>query len=186
MPTPTSQPLAIETPRAEVPVRTKSNTRYILQSSQSVKSLFIFRMEDSAKIGSYMRTLLDTYESLRGRTPEEVRKENKTFIILLIKAGLPFWDLVVVSAGDASQEAWYEAQLQLKQEAGELPKVPFLCVADPPGPRVGSGGSTLHILALLESKHPGMLDKWKVQARVHKTVRKNPSSLDYFPTSPRC
>ena len=143
-------------------------------------------MEDSAKIGSYMRTLLDTYESLRGRTPEEVRKENKTFIILLIKAGLPFWDLVVVSAGDASQEAWYEAQLQLKQEAGELPKVPFLCVADPPGPRVGSGGSTLHILALLESKYPGMLDKWKVQATVHKTIT-NPSFLDYFQIlSPRC
>ena len=95
----------------------------------------------------------------------------------LVQAGIPFWDLVVVSAGDASQEAWYEAQLQLKQEAGELPKVPskhvaftllfstkvpFLCVADPPGPRVGSGGSTLHILALLEAKHPGKLDQWKV------------------------
>ena len=67
-----------------------------------------------------------------------------------------------MSAGDVSQEAWYEAQLQLKQEAGELPKVPFLCVADPPGPRVGSGGSTLHILALLEAKYPGKLDQWKV------------------------
>ena len=67
-----------------------------------------------------------------------------------------------MSACDASQEAWYEAQLQLKQEAGELPKVPFLCVADPPGPRVGSGGSTLHILALLEAKYPGKLDHWKV------------------------
>ena len=80
MPTPTSQPLAIETPRAEVPVRTKSNTRYILFitifSKRKVK--VFFRMEDSAKIGSYMRTLLDTYESLRGRTPEEVKKENKT------------------------------------------------------------------------------------------------------------
>ena len=145
-------------------------------------------MEDSAKIGSYMRTLLDTYESLRGKSPEEVsnKKRKQNFIILpIIKAGLPFWDLVVVSAGDASQEAWYKAQLQLKQEAGELPKVPFLCVADPPGPRVGSGGSTLHILALLESKYPGMLDKWKVQARVHKTVN-NSSFLDFFPTSQRC
>ena len=81
---------------------------------------------------------------------------------ILLQAGVSFWDLVVVSAGDASQEAWYEAQLQLKQEAGELPKVPFLCVADPPGPRVGSGGSTLHILALLEAKYPGKLDQWKV------------------------
>ena len=88
-----------------------------------------------------------------------------------------------MSAGDASQEAWYEAQLQLKQEAGELPKVPFLCVADPPGPRVGSGGSTLHILALLESKYPGMLDKWKVQATAHKIVKKSkfPESFSNVP-----
>ena len=34
-----------------------------------------------------------------------------------------------MSAGDASQEAWYEAQLELKQEAGELPKVSFLSAA---------------------------------------------------------
>ena len=32
-------------------------------------------MEDSAKIGSYMRELLDTYESLRGRSPEQVKQE---------------------------------------------------------------------------------------------------------------
>ena len=52
----------------------------------------------------------------------------------LVQAGVSFWNLVVVSAGDASQEAWYEAQLQLKQEAGELPKVPFLCAALLPPP----------------------------------------------------
>ena len=36
-------------------------------------------MEDSAKIGSYMRELLDTYESLRGRSPEQVKQEIVNF-----------------------------------------------------------------------------------------------------------
>jgi len=66
-------------------------------------------MEESGKIGEYMRSLLDSYERLRGRSPQE--------------AGVPFWDLVVISAGDAAQEEWYTAQLHLKQEARELPKV---------------------------------------------------------------
>ena len=51
------------------------------------------------------------------------------------EAGLPFWSLVVISAGDAAQQTWYEAQLQLKRGAGELPIVPFLIIPDPPGPR---------------------------------------------------
>ena len=186
MPTPTSQSLAIETPRAEVPVRTKSNTRYIMFTRIISTSKVMVSFQD----GRFRKDWLlhaNTSGHIRisaRQISQRGKKRKQNFIILLIKAGLPFWDLVVVSAGDVSQEAWYEAQLQLKQEAGELPKVPFLCVADPPGPRVGSGGSTLHILALLESKYPGMLDKWKVQATVYKTVKK--SFVDYFPTSPRC
>ena len=34
-----------------------------------------------------------------------------------------FWDAVVISAGDESQQAWYEAQLELKKESGSLPLV---------------------------------------------------------------
>ena len=174
MPTPTSQSLAIETPRAELPVRTKSNTRYILFITIISKHKVIVSFQDG-RLSKDRLLHANTSRHIRisaGQNSRRGEKRKRNFIILLIKAGLPFWDLVVVSAGDASQEAWYEAQLQLKQEAGELPKVPFLCVADPPGPRVGSGGSTLHILALLESKYPGMLDKWKVQATAHKIVKK--------------
>ena len=69
------------------------------------------------------------------------------------EAGLPFWSLVVISAGDAAQADWYEAQLKVKRECGELPLVSFLCLADPPGPRLGSGGSTLAILAALSSSY---------------------------------
>ena len=30
-------------------------------------------MEESARIGSYMRSLLDIYESVRGKSPQQVR-----------------------------------------------------------------------------------------------------------------
>jgi len=106
------------------------------------------KMEESAKIGSYMRSLLDRYEKLRGCSPKEV--------------GVPFWDLVVISAGDESQETWYKAQLELKKESGDLPRVPYLCVADPPGPRIGSGGSTLHILTKLRQDFGDEIDNWKI------------------------
>ena len=62
-------------------------------------------MEESAKIGSYMKCLLEKYERIRGSSPDKV--------------GVPFWDLVVISAGDESQETWYKAQLQLKKESGD-------------------------------------------------------------------
>ena len=105
-------------------------------------------MEESAKIGSYMRSLLGKYEQLRGNSPSEI--------------GLAFWDLVVISAGDESQEEWYKAQLELKRESGDLPKVPYLCIADPPGPRIGSGGSTLHILTRLKKDFGVEMDSWRI------------------------
>lgn len=106
------------------------------------------KMEESAKIGSYMKSLLEKYEKIRGSSPKEV--------------GVPFWDLVVISAGDESQETWYKAQLELKKESGDLPNVPYLCVADPPGPRIGSGGSTLYILTKLRAEYGVDMDTWKI------------------------
>ena len=100
---------------------------------------------DSAKIGSFMKDLMTEYDRLRGRDPREV--------------GASFWDVVVISAGDEEQRAWYEAQLDLKREAGELPLVTILVIPDPPGPRIGSGGSTLHILRSLKTRYGADMDK---------------------------
>ena len=77
------------------------------------------KLEESAKIGSYMKDLMVRYEKLRGARPGPGQ----------------FWDAVVISAGDAAQQTWYEAQLEMKRGAGELPTVPFLIIPDPPGPR---------------------------------------------------
>merc|ERR1719232_55463 len=95
-----------------------------------------------------MRGLMTDYDRLRGRDPREL--------------GASFWDLVVISAGDEEQRAWYEAQLDLKREAGELPLVTFLVIPDPPGPRIGSGGSTLHILRSLKMKYGAEVDKMRM------------------------
>ena len=103
---------------------------------------------DSAKIGGFMKGLMTDYDRLRGRDPREV--------------GASFWDLVVISAGDEEQRAWYEAQLDLKREAGELPLVTFLVIPDPPGPRIGSGGSTLHILRSLKMRYGAEMDKLRM------------------------
>ena len=105
------------------------------------------KLEDSAKIGSFMRGLMQSYERLRGQRPGR---------------DCQFWDLVVISAGDTSQQAWYEAQLELKHQAGDLPLVPYHIIPDPPGPRIGSGGSTLHILRQLREEFGERLESWRV------------------------
>ena len=105
-------------------------------------------MQASLEIGNFMRGLMTSYESVRGKSPGSV--------------GIEFWDLVVISAGDVSQQTWYEAQLQLKQDSGDLPLVPYLIIPDPPGPRIGSGGSTLHILNILKQKYENELNKMKI------------------------
>ena len=106
------------------------------------------RLEDSARIGSFMRGLMQKYERLRGKKPETEKVQ--------------FWDVVVISAGDASQQAWYEAQLEMKHQSGDLPLVPFHIIPDPPGSRIGSGGSTLHILTQLRGQFGASLERWRI------------------------
>ncbi|GFT24982.1 hypothetical protein TNCV_179061 [Trichonephila clavipes] len=49
-----------------------------------------------------------------------------------------FWDAVIISASDSSQEKGYELQILEKQQKGELPlSIPFHIFADPPGYKIG-------------------------------------------------
>lgn len=57
---------------------------------------------------------------------------------------IPFWDIVVITALDESQKDAYEIQLQSKLARGELPLgVKYHVFYDPPGPKIGNGGSVL-------------------------------------------
>ncbi|XP_014748037.1 PREDICTED: fucose-1-phosphate guanylyltransferase [Sturnus vulgaris] len=68
------------------------------------------------------------------------------------------WDAVVLTAADAEQASAFREQLQEKLRRGQLPGgVRYLVCADPPGPRIGNGGSTLHALRCLEEQYG---DQW--------------------------
>ncbi|XP_060088008.1 fucose-1-phosphate guanylyltransferase [Heteronotia binoei] len=69
-----------------------------------------------------------------------------------------FWDVVVITAVDKKQEIAYQQQLSEKLKRKELPLgVCYHVFVDPPGSKIGNGGSTLHVLQCLE-EHYG--DKW--------------------------
>ncbi|MBM3500551.1 MAG: hypothetical protein FJX74_17990, partial [Armatimonadetes bacterium] len=76
--------------------------------------------------------------------------------------GAPVWDYCVVTASTPQQAALYRWELQSRREGGHLPLSPtrYLAVADPPGPRIGSGGGLL----------------WALQAVAHDLRRRAPAA----------
>ena len=70
---------------------------------------------------------LESYYSIRGKKPD-----------------FPFWDIIVLTALDVEQKKAYEAQLRTKLDRHELPTgLSYHVFHDPPGPKVGNGGSVL-------------------------------------------
>lgn len=70
---------------------------------------------------------LEIFNSIRGRDPN-----------------IPFWDIVVITALDKEQKEAYEAQLHAKIRRNELPTGSnYHVFYDPPGPKIGNGGSVL-------------------------------------------
>ncbi|XP_053360784.1 fucose-1-phosphate guanylyltransferase [Clarias gariepinus] len=72
------------------------------------------------------------------------------------------WDLVVITAVDEDQRCWYEFQLQEKISRSELPLCVYRVFADPPGHKIGNGGSTLHVLQLLSDEYGKALSRFRV------------------------
>lgn len=67
------------------------------------------------------------FDSIRGKEPS-----------------MPFWDIIVISACDESQREAYNIQIEAKKKRNELPLgVDYQVFADPPGPKIGNGGSTI-------------------------------------------
>uniref|UniRef100_A0AAY4BE73 GDP-fucose pyrophosphorylase domain-containing protein n=1 Tax=Denticeps clupeoides TaxID=299321 RepID=A0AAY4BE73_9TELE len=74
-----------------------------------------------------------------------------------------FWDLVIVTAADEEQRAAYEVQISEKLCRNELPLgIPYQVFADPPGPKIGNGGSTLYSFSHLEKKYGETLSSLRV------------------------
>ena len=77
---------------------------------------------------------------------------------------IAFWNIVVITALDESQKDAYEIQLQSKLARGELPLgVKYHVFYDPPGPKIGNGGSFLVTIGdLLKIYDKEELVKWKI------------------------
>ncbi|XP_073500001.1 fucose-1-phosphate guanylyltransferase [Phyllobates terribilis] len=74
-----------------------------------------------------------------------------------------FWDVVVITAADRQQERAYHRQIADKVARRELPLgVRYHVFSDPPGPKIGNGGSTLCALHRLQQLYPGALASYTV------------------------
>lgn len=83
--------------------------------------------EVSDRIRKATAKRLKLYDSIRGKEPT-----------------IPFWDIVVISALDNAQKQAYETQIEAKRERNEVPLgVKYHVFHDPPGPKIGNGGSTI-------------------------------------------
>lgn len=71
------------------------------------------------------------------------------------------WDMVILTASNARQAQAYETQLATRRDAGQLsPRTAYRVIADPDGLRIGSGGATLRVLAMLaEETRTGSLGR---------------------------
>uniref|UniRef100_A0A3P9INQ5 Fucose-1-phosphate guanylyltransferase n=1 Tax=Oryzias latipes TaxID=8090 RepID=A0A3P9INQ5_ORYLA len=100
-----------------------------------------------------------------GKLPTSTRKKIRKFSSLRgreVQSG-DFWDVVVVTAVDGGQKEAYEAQISEKIDRRELPLgTTYKVFSDPPGPKIGNGGSTLHALQQLKSVYGEALSRLRV------------------------
>lgn len=74
-----------------------------------------------------------------------------------------FWDAVVVTAADESQREAFELQISEKVQRKELPLgVHYKVFSDPPGSKIGNGGSTLYALKQLNDVYGKALSTWRI------------------------
>lgn len=103
--------------------------------------------ECSRRLQIATREKLRKYDSLRGR---EVQQGA-------------FWDLVIITAVDESQREAYELQIREKVQRKELPLGPHYRVfSDPPGAKIGNGGSTFYALQQLSDNYGEALGRFRV------------------------
>ncbi|KAE8294261.1 Serine/threonine-protein kinase TNNI3K [Larimichthys crocea] len=74
-----------------------------------------------------------------------------------------FWDVVAVTAVDESQREAYELQIREKVDRKELPLgIHYKVFSDPPGSKIGNGGSTLYALQQLDDIYGKALGSLRV------------------------
>ncbi|XP_056132207.1 fucose-1-phosphate guanylyltransferase [Lampris incognitus] len=103
----------------------------------------------------------DGIKRLQFATREKLRRFNCMRGKELQPGG--FWDVVVVTAVDESQKDAYETQIAEKIDRKELPLgIHYNVFSDPPGAKIGNGGSTLYALQCLDDIYGKTLGRFKV------------------------
>ncbi|KAM4549199.1 fucose-1-phosphate guanylyltransferase [Odontesthes bonariensis] len=103
--------------------------------------------DGTRKLQFATREKLGKFNSLRGR---EVQPGE-------------FWDVVAVTAVDGSQREAYELQISEKIDRKELPLgTHYKVFSDPPGSKIGNGGSTLNALQQLNDIYGKALSRMRV------------------------
>lgn len=107
-------------------------------------------MEDSEKLSHHIHAAtkqkIEQFDAIRGK-----------------EVNFPFWDVVVLSALDHTQQKLYEIQLKEKLERGELPKTPTYHVFhDPVGVKVGNGGGVISVMNDLKEIYDEKIKTLKV------------------------
>ncbi|KAM9848566.1 fucose-1-phosphate guanylyltransferase [Aulostomus maculatus] len=102
--------------------------------------------ECMGKLKVATREKLEKFNSLRGRDVQPGK----------------FWDVVVLTSVDENQRDAYELQLKEKLERKELPLIDYKVISDPPGCKIGNGGSTLYTLQQLSDIYSNSLASMRV------------------------
>ncbi|XP_046906018.1 fucose-1-phosphate guanylyltransferase [Hypomesus transpacificus] len=100
-------------------------------------------------------------QKLQNATKEKLRKFN-SLRGKEVQNG-EFWDLVVITSMDEHQKAAYELQITGKLGRKELPLgTQYHVFSDPPGSKIGNGGSTLYSLMQLDEIYGKALGSFRV------------------------
>ncbi|KAF9550383.1 hypothetical protein EC957_000685 [Mortierella hygrophila] len=68
---------------------------------------------------------------------------------------VPFWDIVVVTAGDKQQKQCYQRRIDQKLTDRSIPsRARYLVIEDPPNSKIGSAGSTCLVMKILQETFP--------------------------------
>ena len=92
-------------------------------------------IDSFSRIESSTHSSLNLYEQILGLSREHFPASV-----------FAFWDAIVLTTADQRQRRAFEAQIAAKRKRNQLPLVDVQIVADPPGPKIGNGGSTLWVL----------------------------------------
>ncbi|KAG0271552.1 hypothetical protein BGZ95_000631 [Linnemannia exigua] len=99
----------------------------------------VLRDVHAQNLVDYSRLLID-----EGSTDNVYKKEQQ-----------PFWDIVVITAGDKQQKHCYQRRIDQKLAERSIPsRARYLVIEDPPNSKIGSGGSTCLVMKTLQERFP--------------------------------